>query len=539
VPLIAITLTVALATGAAESPVPHADDDGGDLLKLGRSIYREGIGEGGRAVQALVAHDVPFDGTQFTCESCHRRSGMGSSEGWLVAPIVTEASLYHPRTGGSQSRPAYTDETLARALREGVDSSGTELDPVMPRYVFSPREADGVIAYLKSLSSDVSPGVSEDSLHFATVITDGVDAAPMLEVLETYFRGKNNELRNPRRRAESGPFYRDNVNQAYRKWVLHLWRVEGPPETWSRQLETLYAEQPVFALISGIGSGDWRPVHEFCERHEIPALLPNTNRPAVSDADYYTLYFSMGLDLEARTVAEHLSKEGVSGSVVQVYREGSDGAVAAAAFRAAARTVEGLVVVERPLDSEQGAAPVVKTAIRDPATKVLLLWLDGPDLQALRSVVETSTPETDSPRIYLSSTLSNGDLEAIPVELGRVGFVLHPFALQDRFDSRFRRVESWLRSRGLEVRDRRLQAQTFYACMLTNEALMHVRFDMYYRDFFVEAVDHMTGIADFSVAYPFPSFGPGQRFLSKGCYVLHADSADWIVPVDRPAVTEP
>jgi hypothetical protein len=44
----------------------------------------------------------------------------------------------------------------------------------------------------------------------------------------------------------------------------------------------------------------------------------------------------------------------------------------------------------------------------------------------------------------------------------------------------------------------------------------------------------MTVLANFSASHPTLSFGPGQRFASKGCYMLPPgagqEDAEWIVP---------
>ena len=113
-------------------------------------LYREGILPNGEPVQALVAGDIPVDGRMFSCVNCHQRSGLGSVEGSLITWPTTGKELYIPRrrTGAwnaaaahkgpgaverwtlppqyraADARPAYTDETLKRAIREGIGADG-------------------------------------------------------------------------------------------------------------------------------------------------------------------------------------------------------------------------------------------------------------------------------------------------------------------------------------------------------------------------------------------------------------------------------
>src|SRR5882762_7859333 len=118
--------------------------------------------------------------------------------------------------------------------------------------------------------------------------------------------------------------------RAYRKWVLHVWDLSGPSETWGSQLEAFYSRQPVFALIGGAGGSSWRPIHEFSERFEIPSVFPQVNLPVVTGTNNYTFYFSRGVTLEAEVLARFLRDQGKSGKILQVYRREEAGSTAAA-----------------------------------------------------------------------------------------------------------------------------------------------------------------------------------------------------------------
>ena len=74
----------------------------------------------------------------------------------------------------------------------------------------------------------------------------------------------------------------------------------------------------MFALLGGLSGGSWGPIGRFCERHEIPCLFPGTDLPDAGESDFYTLYFSRGLELEADLIANDLAAHPV-GTVIQVF----------------------------------------------------------------------------------------------------------------------------------------------------------------------------------------------------------------------------
>jgi hypothetical protein len=139
----------------------------------------------------------------------------------------------------------------------------------MPRYPLSDGDLDTLIAYLKTLSSDPDPGVTERDIHFATIVDEAVDAGArkaFLDVFESYFTQKNTETRHETHRAEHAPWHEAWTMATYRKWVLHVWELKGPSSTWADQLQALYDRQPVFAVLSGVAKGGWQPIHDLCER---------------------------------------------------------------------------------------------------------------------------------------------------------------------------------------------------------------------------------------------------------------------------------
>jgi hypothetical protein len=264
-----------------------------EMMKLGERMYRHGILPNGEATQSMISADIPVDGRMFTCVNCHQRSGLGSVEGSIITWPINGKELYRPRRrtgawhaakqqqgpGASQrwslpsqyqaadARPAYTDETLAKLLREGVAPDGRILNRGMPRYQINDSDMNLLTHYLKNLSIESDPGVDKNRIRFATVVTEGVaavDRDAMLDVLKAHIDTNNTQTRPHQRRARSGPFYKTEKFGAYRLYELEVWELSGPQHTWQAQLESYYQAGPVFAMLGGIANGSWAPIHIFC-----------------------------------------------------------------------------------------------------------------------------------------------------------------------------------------------------------------------------------------------------------------------------------
>ena len=167
----------------AEPPVASSAE-----VELGRRIYMEGILASGAPLKGKRGDSDQVEGAAAACETCHRRSGMGSLEGNIVVTPITGRFLFatdenrpialvDPRAPKNVTRAhePYTEASFAKALREGVNVSGRPMSPLMPKYDLSDTEIKAVMAYLRQLSAELSPGVGEDTLHFATIVTPGVD----------------------------------------------------------------------------------------------------------------------------------------------------------------------------------------------------------------------------------------------------------------------------------------------------------------------------------------------------------------------------
>jgi len=88
------------------------------------------------------------------CVRCHGPDGKGGRGGDAVPPDITYGALSKAATVSGRERAAYTDALLARAITEGLDSSGEQLSLLMPRWVLSGSELADLLAYLRRLGQE-------------------------------------------------------------------------------------------------------------------------------------------------------------------------------------------------------------------------------------------------------------------------------------------------------------------------------------------------------------------------------------------------
>jgi hypothetical protein len=520
-------------------------------LAAGEAIYLDGILGSGALLEARRDSSSVSTGRAAACVNCHHRSGLGTTEGTIPIPPIAGAYLFQPRipaqgeaaltyvSSARANRDPYTDATLARAIREGIDSQGRDLSVLMPRFRLVDSDMARLIAYLKTLDPRPVPGVSDTTLHFASIITPDADPkarAGVLDVLTHYFADKNAFPfpPTPKMRSSGKTLYAKSMYMANRHWQLHVWELTGPAAGWTAQLKRRLNEEPVLAAVSGLGGAQWAPVHEFCQSERLPCLFPNVEVPVVAEQDFYPVYFSKGVLLEAELIAHALDNgaEQPAGTLLQVYRSGDSGQAAAQAL-ATALAGHGLQIRSRVLPPGSPASTLADALQRTTAGDVLVLWLRAEDLAALSGV-----PPPAATQIFVSGLMGGFDDAPLPDSWrGRVRMT-YPLDLPAASQVRVSVPLQWFKIRNIALVAEPVQVNTYLACGFLAETVNHMA-DTIGREYLVERLEEMMEHRLMTGPYPRLTLGVGQRFASKGGYLvrftgndlhqLHADG-DWIVP---------
>jgi hypothetical protein len=520
------------------------DRAGATELSDAQRIYRDGILPSGQFLRGAREAGVPIQGRDAACASCHRRSGIGVNEGRITIPPISgkyllrpgeraipEAAMQSPGTAVTRHE-RYNEATLARAIREGINADGKPLSYLMPRFVLSDADATLLVDYLKSLSSELVRGVNHDELDFATIVTPDANPAErsgMLDVLAHFFSNKNDYERghDPPLVSARRIHYR-----VVRKWRLHVWDLSGPPDTWEAQLQEHLRAEPVLAVISGVGGAEWAPVHRFCEREALPCLFPNVQLPVVQETDFYPLYFSRGVLLEADLIRSQLrsSVPAPGRRVVQVYRRGDIGESGAHALRG---KPAGQVAdwIDLPLTEGHATGDVRKALASVRVGDVVVLWLRGDDLRELA---------VDPPRstVFASGLMAGLEDAPLPANWRNSTRIAYPVDLPQKRALRLVYPLTWFRTQQIPVVAERIQVDTYVACQVLSEAIGHSFGDLV-PDYLIEQIENMVSLKLIDGFYPRLGLAPGQRFASKGGYVVRLPTVpggqvvadgDWLVP---------
>lgn len=511
--------------------------------QLGERMYREGILPSGEPMQAFVKGDLPVPGTAFTCVSCHLRSGLGSYEGGVVTTPTNGAILFKPLDlqykGVKQDpkyypvptrRPAYTDKTLANVIQSGVDPTGRTLNDVMPRYLIEDQDMALLVSYLKNLSSHFSPGVSDTTIHFATVITDDVspeERNAMLVPLENYIKQKNTMAAYYKRNKFSARMAASMLysgEMTFKKLSLSKWVLKGPAETWRSQLEEYNRKDPVFALLGGITNGDWQPIHEFCETNRIPCIFPITDYPVVSETDWYTLYFSKGYYQEGEAAARYLNRGEESQNevpIVQIVRDSKEGKNLSAGFQETWRELGHQdPTTVRLKTGETLSEETLQQILAKEKPAVLVLWDGAESLPALELLANNKEkPQT----ILVSSSYLGKSVWKLGKELRDITYITYPYRLpqdEERYNGFVGQLASNMKLQG---KADMIAKESFAITQLLTLVMMDIRGN-YYRDNLLDVIGMMRD-QDLPL-YERLSFGPGQRYASKGCYIVQLSKGD-------------
>ncbi len=502
----ALAMLAALALAAGHA----AALDLGPREQAGKRIYVSGESpSGGEIVVKLGRDGSTLPGSVAPCSSCHGADGTGRPEGGVRPPAIVWSELAKPyghTHAGGRKHPPFTDGSLARALREGVDPAGNALDVSMPRYAMTDEDLGSLAAYLRRLEEDLDPGIAAETLRIGTVLpTSGALAdvgLPMRAVLEGWFDALN------RRGGVHG-----------RKVELVVAGYDSDRADGVDAASELLRDGRVFALVSGLFPAAEPQVAALVGAARVPMVGPFSLFARNDDvAAPWIFHPSGGLREQARALAAFApggpGKGGRRLAIVHAPEAPYAEAARAAAeeFRRRGGPPPDLLA----LDGESKAA--LTRIAKGGFDTILLLAGDG----ALEGLARELSAAGRTPALLASGTLAGRAATQVAARYAGRVFLAFPGSPADESEAGSRELARLRKLAGTTEGSRASQASAVVDALVLVEGLKRSGRALS-RDRLVQNLEALhafeTGLS------PPVTFGPDRRIGAMGAHVVRVDPA--------------
>ena len=88
---------------------------------------------------------------RLACVNCHGSEGKGGTINMMMLRLDVPNITWTELTAQVSDHPPFTEETVKRAITQGVDESGAALKYYMPRWQMSDNDLNDLVNYLKTL----------------------------------------------------------------------------------------------------------------------------------------------------------------------------------------------------------------------------------------------------------------------------------------------------------------------------------------------------------------------------------------------------
>jgi ABC-type branched-subunit amino acid transport system substrate-binding protein/cytochrome c553 len=515
----------------------------------GKQIYLKGESAGGQEITAMLGSgDTEVPATAFACSNCHGLTGEGTEEGGIAAPTLRWSALTsaHASALTTNERGPYTDATLVRAIRDGLDPAGVRLHPGMPHYRMTDEQASDLIAYLKKLGHELDPGLSETTIKIGAALPLTGPLAPLGQDIKDTLAASFAEAN------EQGGVYG-------RRFELVVEDSRGDVAGTKEATRKLVERDGVFALMGSFEPKGSDEANELLKQSEIPLVGPVTLSPHLTlPPNRFIFYLLPTFSNQARSLVDFISNKRARGQVAAdtvqptsrpsappktperklsaavIYMKGEMEADALEGLRAQARLRSIDLSFEQSYEAGHFApAPVVGMMARKNPEYVFFFGAAS-DITACAREME---------RVHLSAPLVSSVMM-----LGREAFDLspataartllsYPSALPDQGD--FAEFLNVMQRRGVKFRSPAFQTVAYAAAKTLIEAIKLSTRNLSR----ATLIGALEGLRDYRTGViPPVSFGPNRRVGVEGSYIVGIDLtnkryvalSEQLVPQDSP-----
>ena len=523
------TLSIALTVALIVTVLSAISSFAGRLTpsqKRGKQLYLKTTSPSGTEIKAYVTEGaIEAPGSVMPCVNCHHHDGRGLDEVGVTATNITWQDLTRPyrikRLKGRE-HPPYTADSLAMAVREGIDPGGNTLEYSMPRYQISDEDLADLIEYLKIIANVLDPGLSERVIRVGTVLPMKGDLADLGQVMQNIIEAYFNQIN------DSGGVYS-------RKLKLHVVDYPQTPQSTVTTFKKLIDEEETFAIVSAFTSGADSEVASLVEDGQMPLIGPFTFFPEdVLALNRFTFYLFPGLREQARALVAYAQQQqkwsGQNRSVAVVYpRDRISRDIVEAVKGQATRSVWGMMA---DIDYASGRLQVADLAnhLRGNGTEAVFFlgaWKE------LRDLLHQADNVNWSPNIYISGSQAKRDIFELPTAFTNKIFLAYPSLPRDHKSAGLQELDNLFKKHDLSNKHLAAQISAFCAAKILVEGIKRSGKTLS-REKLVTALENIyefdTGLT------PRITYDPNRRIGALGAYVVTVDLvnkkfvpvSDWI-----------
>jgi ABC-type branched-subunit amino acid transport system substrate-binding protein len=502
----AIALAPVVAAGGT------AQDDGlTPRERRGKDIYF-GLTAPSPTITARVGTPpIELASSVLACANCHGTDGRGKPEGQVVPSNITWEALTKPygvTHAGGRRHPPYTERLLVRAIGLGIDPAGNRLQAAMPRFQMPRADADALTAYLKRLSTDAPPGISDSAIRIGTLVPATgpfADAGrAVAAALRAYFDSLN---------AQGGIYGR---MLELRVASVDTGADGSPAGDTTTGVAAFLDDAAPFALVGSLLPDADAKAMAQTEARGIPLVGPLMALPDTSSPGRTTFYLLSGAEQQAGALLDFQRSRAAVPSVSMVYTAAVVPAAMVDRIRAQGEQRGWRIAC---VNLEGSTARAVARELKRSAVTHALLLASGPDVLALAT--ELAAAEW-TPTLLVPGSLATDDLLRLPSTLIDRTFIALPSVPSDLTPAA---LEEY---RALAIQHRLpATAVTWHLAAIGSATVLAQGLKRAGRGVTrATLVSALEGLTDFDSGWmPRLRFGRGRHIGASGAYIVTLDPA--------------
>ncbi len=145
-PVVSPTSSAPIISPASITPVPTANAS----VSNGQRIYNITTSASGEPI-TYTGGPCMMMSVGLTCATCHGPEGHGGTVHFMRQTFDVPSITWPVLTAPDMDHPPYTEETLKRAITQGLDPAGNPLEYPMPRWQMSAQDLNDLVSFIKTL----------------------------------------------------------------------------------------------------------------------------------------------------------------------------------------------------------------------------------------------------------------------------------------------------------------------------------------------------------------------------------------------------